>query len=126
MLRKLGRRQTIGQDQRGMDVPAGQFVTEKFPVLTFGSTPEIDIESWRFRIFGLVESELVLDWGRFADLPSTTVEAPFHCVTQWSRLQNTWEGVAFAEVLRLVRPRPEARTIRSPVISRIGPSECEQ
>ena len=28
-------------------VPSGQFLTEKFPVLTFGGTPKIDMAKWR-------------------------------------------------------------------------------
>src|ERR1051325_8420882 len=29
--------------------PPGQVATAKFPVLTYGDTPEIDTNSWRFR-----------------------------------------------------------------------------
>lgn len=111
MLKKLGRVQKVRQDQEGLDVPPGQFVTEKFPVLTYGSTPRIDLKEWRFRIFGLVEEEVTLDWEQFTGLGKVTVEAPFHCVTQWSRLHNTWEGVPFKEVMKLVRLKPEARYV---------------
>ncbi len=111
MLNKLGRVQKIKQDQEGLNVPPGQFVTEKFPVLTYGSTPRIDLKEWRFRIFGLVEEDVTLDWEQFTALGKATVEAPFHCVTQWSRLQNSWEGVPFREVMKLVRPKPEARYV---------------
>ena len=108
MLRKLGRLRERGQDTGDRDVPPGQFVTEKFPVLTFGATPNIDLDTWEFKVWGLVEREVTLDWDRFLGLPGTTVEAPFHCVTQWSRMRNRWEGVAFAEILKLVYPKPEA------------------
>ena len=108
MLKKLGRRQKIKQDQEGLEVPPGQYVTEKFPVLTFGPTPRIDLDTWRFRVFGLVEEEITLDWKQFTGLEKVTVDAAFHCVTQWSRLQNTWEGVAFNEVMKLIKPKPEA------------------
>ena len=107
MLKKLGRRQNIRQE--GVEAPPGQYVTEKFPVLTFGPTPKIDLDTWRFRMFGLVEDEVVLDWKQFTSLDKATVDAEFHCVTQWSRLENTWEGVLFTEVMKLVRPRPEAK-----------------
>ena len=111
MLRKLGLRQTIKQDQKGLEVPPGQFVTKKFPVLTFGPTPRIDLETWEFRVFGLVEKEFTLNWEQFTDLEKVTLDAEFHCVTQWSRLENTWEGVAFTEVMKLVSPKPEARYV---------------
>ena len=108
MLRKLGRIRPSPPNDDG-DVPRGQVVTEKFPVLTFGGTPEIDMETWRLRIFGLVEQELTLDWGQLQDLDQTSVDAEFHCVTQWSRMENTWEGVSFARVAGLARPLTEAK-----------------
>ncbi len=36
------------------DLPAGQFATEKFPVLTYGPTRHIELKDWRLRVFGLV------------------------------------------------------------------------
>jgi DMSO/TMAO reductase YedYZ molybdopterin-dependent catalytic subunit len=107
MLRKLGRRTEIKQDRQGQDVPSGQYVTEKFPVLTFGANPRIDLSTWQFRVFGLVDSEVTLNWEEFKALGETTVEAPFHCVTQWSKMENTWEGVPFSAVMDLVTPGPE-------------------
>ncbi len=111
MLKKFGRIQTIRQSLKGADVPPGQFVTEKFPVLTFGSTPRIDLDTWQFRIFGLVEKEVTLDWRQFNDLQKTELDAEFHCVTQWSKLQNAWEGVAFNDVMKLVGVKPEAKYV---------------
>jgi len=32
-------------------------------------------------------------------------------VTHWTRLDNEWEGVPVREVLRIVRPKPEARFV---------------
>ena len=111
MLGKLGRTQTIKQDQTGLEVPPGQFVTEKFPVLTFGPAPKIDLVTWQFRVSGLVEKELTLTWEEFMSLEKVTLDAEFHCVTQWSRLQNTWEGVAFNEVMKLIKLKPEAKYV---------------
>ena len=111
MLKKLGKITKIKQDQEGLSVPPGQYVTEKFPVLTFGPTPKIDLDTWRFKAFGLVEEELALDWEQFTSLDKITVDAEFHCVTQWSRLENTWEGVAFDKLMKLIKPKPEARYV---------------
>ena len=111
MLKKLGQVTKIKQQRVGAKAPPGQYVTEKFPVLTFGPTPQIDLDAWRFRVFGLVEEELELDWPRFVSVDKTAVDAEFHCVTQWSRLENTWEGVAFNELIKLVRPKPQARFV---------------
>ena len=46
-------------------LPPGQSATDKWPVLTYGETPRIDISQWRFRLFGLVDepgSQKVLTW----------------------------------------------------------------
>ncbi len=107
MLRKLGQINRRWYDGRE-DAPPGQFVTEKFPVLTYGATPRIALDKWQFRIFGLVDDEVTLDWQQFNDLPKITLDAEFHCVTQWSKLQNTWEGVLFNDVMKLIAPKPEA------------------
>ena len=96
---------------RGRRVPPGQFLTNKFPVLTYGSEPEIDIESWHLRVFGLVEPDLELDWAQLSRLKWETVRADFHCVTQWTAQDQTWEGIPFAEVLSLTQTSPEAEFV---------------
>ena len=95
----------------GDRVPPGQFVTKKFPVLTYGSEPEIDIDTWQIRIFGLVQQEVTLNWEQFSALPWRTVNADFHCVTQWSALDNTWEGVSFADLVAAAGPLPETNFV---------------
>ena len=95
----------------GDRVPAGQFITGKFPVLTYGATPKIDLDIWQMRVFGLVEQEVEFTWVQFKDLPWSTVNADFHCVTQWTALDNTWEGVLFSDLMQEIKPKPEARYI---------------
>ena len=95
----------------GDRVPPGQFLSNKFPVLTYGSTPVVDLGTWRFRMFGLVENEIELNWDQFTKLTWTTVTADFHCVTQWSSLDNTWEGVSFSDLIALAQPKPEAKFV---------------
>ena len=95
----------------GQRVPPGQFVSKKFPVLTYGPTPKIELDIWRLRAFGLVEKELELTWDQFKSLPWTTIESDFHCVTQWSALDNVWEGVLFSDLVKLAKPKPDAKFI---------------
>ena len=113
MLNKLGRITRISPSRREAQpsAPPGQFVTERFPVLTFGPTPRVDVSTWRFKVFGLVEDELTLDWRQFNDLPQTSLDAEFHCVTQWSKLQNAWRGVRFTDLMKLAAPKPEAKFV---------------
>ena len=111
MLNKLGRITRLSPDRVQPDAPPGQFVTDRFPILTFGPTPRIGLDTWQFKIFGLVEEEITLDWQQFTDLPQVKLDAEFHCVTQWSKLQNTWEGILFTDVMKLVTPKPEAKYV---------------
>ncbi len=89
-------------------VPPGQYVTEKWPVLTYGAEPRVDPSEWTLRLSGLVEEELAWSWAEFQALPRVRVTADFHCVTRFSTLDNAWEGVATRELLRQARVRLEA------------------
>ncbi len=96
---------------QGERVPPGQFLIKKIPVLTYGSTPKVDLKSWKIRVFGLVEQEVELDWDQFSKLEWVRMTADFHCVTQWSSLDNTWEGATFAGLVRLAKPLPQANFV---------------
>ena len=98
----------LGPESR---VPPGQFLTNKFPVLTYGPTPKVKLETWKFKVFGLVEQPLELDWEGFNQLPWTAITADFHCVTQWSALDNTWEGVQLDHLLSLAIPLAQANFV---------------
>ena len=100
-MKRPDRIKTAPDQGYGERVPPGQFVTNKFPVLTYGTEPKIDIKTWRMRVFGLVDREVTLEWSQFAALPWQKVEADFHCVTQWSSLDNTWEGVWLSDLVAL-------------------------
>lgn len=92
-------------------VPPGQAVTDKFPVLTYGGTPSFDPKTWDFKLWGAVEKPVTLTYEQFMSLPKVQVTADFHCVTQWSRLNNVWEGVSIEEVMRLITLKPEAKYV---------------
>lgn len=89
-------------------IPPGQHLTAGWPVLHVGSAPRRDLERFRFTVTGRVEQRLVLTFDELRALPTTTVTRDFHCVTTWSRLDNTWTGVRVSELLDRAVPRPEA------------------
>ena len=89
-------------------IPPGQYQTTKFPVLHYGSVPRTDLATWDFKVWGEVGSPLTLTWEQFKALPRKTVNTDIHCVTRWSKLDTTWEGVAIKEILRLADVRPAA------------------
>jgi DMSO/TMAO reductase YedYZ molybdopterin-dependent catalytic subunit len=89
-------------------LPRGQVRTRKWPVLTYGETPRLDLASWSFRCFGLVEQPMTWSWPEFLALPRVQVTSDVHCVTRWSRFDNRWEGVAVSEILGRARVSPGA------------------
>ncbi len=92
-------------------LPPHQALTLKWPVLHYGSVPQFDPARWDFRVYGLVEQPARWTWREFGMLPRTRSTSDFHCVTRWSRFDNRWQGVAFREILRLVKPKAEAKYV---------------
>ncbi|MCH2349525.1 MAG: molybdopterin-dependent oxidoreductase [Candidatus Poseidoniales archaeon] len=75
-------------------LPAGQFLTKRFPVLTYGATPDISTDDWGLRVWGVGLAEPVeFDWGSFNSLGAHETTRDFHCVTTWSRFDNRWNGI---------------------------------
>jgi len=106
----LGDRRELEKKAKAEDrLPPGQSLTLKWPVLHYGSIPRFDPTKWDFKISGQVEQPLRLTWEEFRALPETETTSDFHCVTRWSRLDNRWKGVLFTDVLKLVKPKPEAQ-----------------
>jgi DMSO/TMAO reductase YedYZ molybdopterin-dependent catalytic subunit len=62
-------------------VPPGQTLTTRFPVLHADHPPEFDPKIW-----------------------TLTSVSDFHCVTDWSRLENRCEGAAFRAIVERVQP----------------------
>jgi DMSO/TMAO reductase YedYZ molybdopterin-dependent catalytic subunit len=89
-------------------IPPGQYLTTKFPVLHYGSVPKTDLRTWNFRIWGEVDSPFTLPWDEFKALPRKTVHTDIHCVTRWSKLDTTWEGVAIQTILETAQVRANA------------------
>ena len=83
-------------------VPLGQYVTADFPVLSAGPTPQIRLENWTFalQLGGNLLGKWI--WAEFEALPQTTIKADIHCVTKWSKLDTTWQGVTFDDLLKTV------------------------
>ena len=88
--------------QRKNRLPPGQRLTERWPVLHYGSVPPFDPAIWRFRIFGLVDRERTLTYSEFTALPQVRVFCDIHCVTTWSKLNNWFQGVSTGTLRQLV------------------------
>jgi DMSO/TMAO reductase YedYZ molybdopterin-dependent catalytic subunit len=94
-------------------IPPGQYKTDKFPVLHYGSVPHTDLPTWDFRVWGEVDSTFTLTWDQFKGLPRKTVNTDIHCVTRWSKLDTTWEGVPIQTILEMAGVRSSATHVVS-------------
>jgi DMSO/TMAO reductase YedYZ molybdopterin-dependent catalytic subunit len=77
----------------GRPLPPGQFLTQDFPVLSAGPTPDVDTDRWELTItteHGLVRT---CSWGELMAMPAEDIVTDIHCVTRWSKLDTRWRGV---------------------------------
>ncbi len=104
--RPLGKGAT---NRHGMpQVPVGQTITDKWPVLDLGYHPDVQLDRWRLYIDGEVENPVILTWDDFMSLPQSEDTSDFHCVTTWSKLDMPWKGVRLLDLAALVQPKETA------------------
>ncbi|HYX93379.1 MAG TPA: sulfite oxidase-like oxidoreductase [Myxococcaceae bacterium] len=90
-------------------VPPGQYVTNDFPVLSAGPTPQAALEAWSFVLRDVDERELASwNWKDLLSLPSTVMTVDIHCVTKWSKLDTRWKGVTIDDLLEAADVDPPA------------------
>ena len=84
------------------NLPPGQYLTDDFPVLSAGPTPRVPLDEWQFTITTESGQQHDWNWASFTALPTEQITVDLHCVTRWSKLGTTWEGVSmdtlFADV----------------------------
>jgi DMSO/TMAO reductase YedYZ molybdopterin-dependent catalytic subunit len=87
-------------------------VEDFFRIDTAITLPRVDARSWRLRIHGRVEREVVLDLDALIDLGLEEHDATISCVSNevGGGLVGTarWTGVPLSRVLALAGPRPDA------------------
>jgi DMSO/TMAO reductase YedYZ molybdopterin-dependent catalytic subunit len=110
MLDRLLRGPRITDEQK-VRVPPGQYVTEKWPVLHYGSVPRTDLATWDFKVWGEVDDPFRFDWQEFRSMPRKTVHTDIHCVTRWSRLDMDFSGVPIQHILERAHLKPTARFV---------------
>ena len=106
ILAARGRKQA---EKLGIDpsrVPPGQYLTERFPVLTVGPNPRFDLGTWDFTVFGEVERDIRFDWGQLMAMPQQDVVVDIQRVTRWSKIDTPWRGVRVRDVLEQAGVKP--------------------
>lgn len=107
------RKELEEQSKREGRLPPGQSLTQKFPVLHYGPVPAFNPATWDFRIWGEVEEEKCWSWDEFSQLPRTKLTMDIHCVTRWSKMDTTWEGVSVRGLIAqgFIQINPSARYV---------------
>jgi DMSO/TMAO reductase YedYZ molybdopterin-dependent catalytic subunit len=107
------RRDQENQVRQEGRLPPGQALTQKFPVLHYGSVPTFSPATWDFRVWGEVEQPMRWTWAEFNQLPRTNLKMDIHCVTRWSKFDTLWEGVSVRVLVAqgLIKPLPSAKFV---------------
>ena len=92
-------------------IPPGQHFAKRWAIYAALGVPQIKLETWRLQTKGLVENPLTFSFDDLQGLPQVKLTRDFHCVTAWSIKDVVWEGVAFRELARLTRVKPEAKWV---------------
>lgn len=90
-------------------LPPGQVVTQKWPVLHYGTVPDVDLAQWTFEVSGAVEEPLRLSWAAIHELGQQDTLCDIHCVTRWTRFDNPFSGIPVRAILDRCRPTAAAR-----------------
>lgn len=99
------------EKQYGTRLPPGQHTVQNWPVLTYGPTPSIAVDAWRFHITGLVDQEQTFNLSSFKDLGEATIHADFHCVTRFSIMDNDWAGVPITSIMSSIALQANASAV---------------
>ncbi|HEY4097493.1 MAG TPA: sulfite oxidase-like oxidoreductase [Baekduia sp.] len=103
-----GRKRAIKLGIDPQRLPPGQSPTVKWPVLTVGPTPSVELERWSLSFYGEVEEPYALRWDDLQVLEQVEQVSDLHCVTRWSRFDQALTGVRIGPLLDRARPRPGA------------------
>jgi len=93
---------------RQQRLPPGQRLVTNWPVLDLGVQPAVSREQWELTVDGAVLNPVAWRWAEFMDNPQVEIVSDIHCVTQWSRFDNRWQGVSTQHLLAKVQPLPGA------------------
>ncbi len=88
-------------------LPPGQYLVTDFPVLSAGPTPHTPLSEWSFTLQGAVDEVRSWTWEELLALPSERITRDIHCVTKWTKLDTTWEGVSIDTLLEGVETEAE-------------------
>ena len=94
-------------------LPPGQYLTEDFPVLSAGPTPQVELDRWAFTVRTESGDEHAWTWPELTALPAESVTVDLHCVTRWTKLGTQWRGVSLDTLLEDVETAADFALVHS-------------
>ena len=73
--------------------------------------PLTSAAAWTVEFDGLVNTGRTFSLADLAGLPQVTLTTDIHCVTRWSKLDQSFGGVALAQLLEICQPEAAARFV---------------
>lgn len=100
-------------EHNGRELPPGQVLAKKFPVLHFADSPkDADHTEWNLKIHGEIESPALIPVTELSQLNlAHTFTQSMHCVTSWSVLDMDWQGISGQHIVDMVRPADDVTTV---------------
>ena len=95
--------------ERDPRLPPGQYdARDEWPVLHAEATPRLSVDRWTFTVSGLVGQKTTWTWKEIHALPRSRYSGDIHCVTTWSKLGMTFDGVSVDTLLDAAGVLPTA------------------
>jgi DMSO/TMAO reductase YedYZ molybdopterin-dependent catalytic subunit/thiosulfate reductase cytochrome b subunit len=96
---------------RPEDISPFLWANGKVPTCAEWKTLAADnFKNYRLKVYGLVENPIELSLDELRALDTQTQITLHHCIQGWSGIA-AWSGLPVAELIRVVRPRPNAKTV---------------
>ena len=94
-------------------LPPGQYLTDDFPVLSAGPTPQVPLDRWAFTVRTESGEAHTWSWTELTALPTENVTVDIHCVTRWTKLETQWRGVSLDTLLEDVETAADFALVHS-------------
>ncbi len=89
----------------------GQTFAKRWAIYAALGAPQVNLETWRLWVRGLVERELTFSFEELSKMPQAKHVRSFHCVTGWSIADVEWEGISLKGLMEMAKPKPEAKWV---------------
>ena len=81
-------------------LPPGQYLENRFPVLSAEPTPDINLLDWKLSFSYNNEIMAEIDWNTLIKIESTELTKDIHCVTRWTKFDMNWKGVSVQNIIK--------------------------